>query len=116
MFGNSRRNTTQVQVSVICFAWKRTLNNKFLREYVEQYVVRESSEDDSERTAGNYVYPGRRWPKHSNQCWADSDMMKLLTLYSYPDIRQQMPIIFRRLCELLSEAYCNREWDQGIYI
>ena len=59
------------------------------------------------------MYPGRRWPLRSNQCWADADMMKLLTLYSYPDIRREMPFILRHICRTLSDVYCNRKWNEG---
>ena len=84
-----------------------------MRNDVQRYVEREQSRDFERRQPGKFMYPGRRWPLQSNQCWADSDMMKLLTLYSYPNIREKMPFILRHMCKTLSNMYCNRKWDEG---
>ena len=68
---------------------------------------------DIERSPGRKMYALRKWEANSNQCWADADMAAMVTLYSYPSIREVMPPILKSICGKICTALCRREWDVG---
>ena len=85
---------------------------------LQAYLLREIIDEYLQENGGNmtnYVVgqPLVLREYLQNHCHCDTELVEMLVMYSYEDIRQNLPTGTMKIFAVISRMFCERKYDEG---